>query len=85
MNNWPNWVHHSRRVEVSGSTDGDDFTRLGEIGDIESDEPSVSLAIIFDPVTTRYLRVVIYNQLIPEGYSGAGEPAWLFVDEIVVE
>lgn len=85
MNNRPNWVHHGSHVEVSGSTDGHVFTQLGESVDLDSDEDIVSLEVAFENLATRYLKVLIHNRVIPEGYSGAGNPAWLFVDEIVVD
>ena len=85
MNNRPNWVFSSRHVEVSGSLDGTTFEKLGEIVDVESDEHVVSLDMTFERIQMRYLDVLIHNQRIPEGFGGAGEPAWLFVDEIIVE
>jgi hypothetical protein len=34
----------------------------------------------------RYLKIVAKNRgLIPAGANGAGQPAWLFVDEISVD
>ena len=85
LNNRPNWVHHADHVEVSGSSDGAHFEPLGEVEDVVSDEIIVPVTVELDAATTRYLRVVVRNRLIPEGYSGAGEPAWVFVDEIVVD
>jgi hexosaminidase len=36
--------------------------------------------------TARYVRVSIKNLgTCPKGHAGEGKPAWLFVDEIVVE
>jgi hexosaminidase len=44
-----------------------------------------SINVSFPPVRTRYLKVVITRQhTIPEGNPGAGNGAWLFVDEIEV-
>jgi len=84
MNDRPNRVHHSPLVEVFGSGDGRMFTRIGESADATSDDQIVRLNVVFRPATTRYLKVLIHNQVIPEGFSGAGRPAWIFVDEIAV-
>jgi hexosaminidase len=38
------------------------------------------------PVTARYIKVIAKNYgKIPEGKAGAGNAAWLFVDEIQVD
>jgi len=39
----------------------------------------------FEPRPARYVRVVAKGAgRIPDGLPGAGNPAWLFVDEIIV-
>jgi hexosaminidase len=39
-----------------------------------------------DRVNARYVRVVAETTgIIPDGKPGAGNPAWLFADEIVIE
>jgi hexosaminidase len=38
------------------------------------------------PVTARYVKVLAKNTgIIPSGKPGAGNPSWLFVDEIEVK
>ena len=38
------------------------------------------------PVTARYAKIVAKNYgVIPNGQPGAGNPAWLFVDEVQVD
>jgi hexosaminidase len=81
----PNWVHHSPRVEVLGSTDGHLFAELGEATDTTPSDAVVRLQVVFPAVRARYLKVHVHNQVIPAGQPGAGQPAWLFVDEIVVD
>ena len=41
--------------------------------------------IPFEAVRTHYVRVVITGHQLPEGHTGYGYPAWIFVDEIEVE
>ena len=80
----PNWVFPTTGVEVSGSTDGSDFAPLGRAAAPESGAAIVPVDVSFPPATVRYLKAVVRNRLIPAGHEGAGSPAWLFVDEIVV-
>ena len=85
MNNRPNWVHHSPLVEVFGSADGQGFAKLGEVADATSEDRIVRHEVAFPATVARYVKVLVHNQVIPAGHSGAGSPAWLFVDEIVVD
>ena len=85
MNSTSNWVHQADHVEVFVSNDGLKFTKQGEISGVSSDKDIVPIDVVFQSVTTKYVKVLIHNRLIPEGFTGAGNPAWMFVDEIVVE
>ena len=72
-------------VEVFGSVDGQAYAKLGEAADPGGDAAVVRLTAAFAPVRTRYLKVLVHNRVIPAGFDGAGQGAWLFVDEIEVE
>jgi hexosaminidase len=49
-------------------------------------EPIKLLEAGFAPLRTRYVKVFAKNfGVIPSGNPGAGNPAWLFVDEIEVQ
>ncbi|MBC8183742.1 chitobiase/beta-hexosaminidase C-terminal domain-containing protein [candidate division KSB1 bacterium] len=85
MNSTSNWVHHADHVEVFTSNDSLEFTKQGEISGISTDKDIVPIDVAFKSVKTKYVKILIHNRLIPEGFTGAGNPAWLFVDEIVVE
>jgi len=40
----------------------------------------------FNPISAKYVKVVAQNLgKCPKGHIGEGKPAWLFVDEIIVE
>jgi hexosaminidase len=80
------WIHLPKSVQVAVSMDGQTFTAMKTItrGDIM--DMGRNMVLQFDAVQTRYIKVKAENRgKIPEGYNGAGEPAWLFVDEIGVE
>ncbi len=47
--------------------------------------PLNKVGVSFAPVKTRYVRVLVKNYgKIPDGNPGAGNNAWLFVDEIEI-
>jgi hexosaminidase len=40
----------------------------------------------FDGIKARYVKInAVNNGIIQSGFPGQGYPAWLFVDEVVVE
>jgi len=81
------WVWHPASVTLSISEDGERFREVhaGEV--VAKPSPLVqAYATVFEEVQTRYLRLTVRNRgKIPAGSPGAGSPAWLFVDEVVVE
>jgi hexosaminidase len=80
------WIYLPAKVEISLSEDGQTFDLANSQNiDTFSDQKVYGTAV---PVngTGRYLKVHVYNYgIIPEGSVGAGNGAWLFVDELVVE
>lgn len=82
------WIYAPNQIWMEGSMDGKYFTRLH--GNVTFTEPVASqFNFIFLPIggqQFRYLRVWCPSLgYIPEGAPGAGNPAWLFVSEIIVE
>jgi len=84
INSRPNWVYHCNHIEVFGSKDKRKFKKIGEVSGISSDKKVVAIEVSFKPVKARYIKVLCHNRFIPDGYNGAGNPAWMFIDEIVV-
>lgn len=78
------WVHHPLDVVVYGSEDGKTYTEIGKKHQRKTGRAILNFSI---PVTAkvRYVKVLAKNQIIPEGFNGAGNPAWLFIDEVVIE
>lgn len=80
------WVYLPSGVELYASHDGQQFNRFHQESipsghEIGVYEPSLR----FPAQRLRYLRIVAKNKgLIPKGANGAGNPAWLFIDEITV-
>jgi len=84
------WIWMPTRVEFDLSLDGESYERAGAV---ETDVPARDEAVTvkdfvreFARREARYLRVRAYNYgVIPAWHAGAGDRAWVFVDEIIVE
>lgn len=78
------WVHHPLEVIVMGSDDGKVYSEVGKMIKRKTGRVVVNFKI---PIKQkiRYLKVLAKNQVIPEGFNGAGEKAWIFIDEVIVE
>lgn len=77
-------------VEYDLSDDGKDFRILGTVqNDLPQNErPQIikDFRLKSGGVTGRYVRVKAHNMgVCPSWHKGAGEKAWIFVDEIAVE
>ena len=81
------WIYAPVRVSLYA---GKDPQRLELIRELPYDAGNgywaVPCSIQFPPVNARYIRIVVENfGIIPQGAQGAGHPAWLFIDELVLE
>ena len=90
LNNEAVWIYPPIGAGVDWSTDGKRFHKLARLKakDIEKQNKSGinELKIDLKDVTARYLTIIIDNQgKCPKGHPGAGEKAWLFVDEIIIK
>lgn len=85
------WALLPRRVSFAVSDDGKTWRTLQSTPiDVQPMDLRVIVRTVrFDaatPVTARYLRVTAQNYgLLPVGHEGAGKPAFLFTDEILVQ
>ncbi|MBK7932913.1 MAG: GH92 family glycosyl hydrolase [Pyrinomonadaceae bacterium] len=89
LQNARSWIWMPTRIEFEVSTDGVNFTR---VADIKTDiDPTDMKEQIRDyvqsitPLKARYVRVHAYNLgKIPSWHPGAGDDAFIFVDEILI-
>lgn len=83
------WIYNPKDCEVFVSDDGKRFQKVAEehyaMADWDHINSIETYKLSFEPVTTRYVRVRITGHQLPEGHTGFGHPAWLFVDEIEIE
>lgn len=82
------WIYHPKTIAVQFSDDGSSYTDPTIMSRETKSTENRSMGILFAGhgfVETRYVKVQAKNfGTIPEGQPGAGNRAWLFVDEIQV-
>ena len=84
------WIFFPTEVVFSLSDDGTNFRAVGRIGNEAADDTKEALTrdfeVRFKTREARYVKMEAHNRgVCPEGHLGAGSPAWIFADEIVVE
>ena len=89
LQNYDEWVILPQWVKFEASTDGVNFKELKTVNHtIPVDEKYTLLhdfKAVFKPVNARYVRVTAkVLDALPKGHSGAGLPAWIFADEIIL-
>jgi len=79
------WIYAPKKMEVAYSLDGKKHHLLKEV-ELSSTDRIVKITAEFDAVNAKYLKILVPNYgVIPEGKQGAGNKAWIFIDEIIVE
>ncbi|MCU0395115.1 MAG: family 20 glycosylhydrolase, partial [Chitinophagaceae bacterium] len=82
------WIHRPARVEVMLSADGTTYAPAGSVNCKELPASGQGLRQVEIPMSAanaRYIKVLVKHAgTIPAGMEGAGNPAWLFIDEIEV-
>lgn len=80
------WIYAPAAVEVYLSKDGTNYAKAGTSRQFDKDGSGFStgyMTVTFNPSTARFIRVIAKNYgKIPDDKPGAGNTAWLFVDEI---
>lgn len=83
------WIFNPIMLEISGSPDGKTFTNVHQVfKEISSaNEKSFSDALTINAsFTARYVKVKIKNTgKCPDHHKEAGNKAWIFIDEIIIE
>ena len=83
------WIYNPSQVKVLVSDDGENFREVAQksipISTWADRDGFFPYELNFEPVTARYVEVVIEGHDLPEDHSGFGNSAWIFVDEIEIE
>lgn len=83
------WIYNPSQAVVLVSDDGKAFREVARkdipISTWDDKDGVFAYDLEFEPVTARFVEVVIKGHSLPEDHEGFGYPAWIFVDEIEVE
>lgn len=82
------WIYNPSQAKVLVSDDGESFREITQkaipISTWADKDGIFAYELDFEPITSRFVEVVISGFDLPEDHSGFGNPAWIFVDEIEV-
>lgn len=80
------WIYLPSFFGVQMSDDGINFSTIPEMNSpMPLDSNTRKMEYFFPPIETRFIKVLIKPYgIIPTGKPGAGNKAWLFVDEIEI-
>lgn len=84
------WIFLPRKMEYFVSDNGVNFRKiaekLNEADPLSGENQVRDFSVEFSPVTANFVKVIAYNLgKAPKGHMGAGQNAWMFIDEIAVE
>ncbi len=74
-------------VEVLGSKDGKTYNRLGFQQSFDaSKEGPVNVLFETSPTIVKFIKLIAHPvTTIPAGFAGAGNPSWMFMDELIIK
>ena len=84
------WIFMPSSVDFEVSVDGKAFTAAGSSssGVDPKDQGGIlrEVAVLLDEVPARFVRVHAHSlQVCPDWHKGAGNPCWIFIDELLAE
>ncbi|NBY40941.1 MAG: hypothetical protein EBQ66_08660 [Flavobacteriia bacterium] len=85
------WIFEPSQIVIETSEDGISYRQAAEFvirtatkGTEEKGLGSVAKSVVIDKV--KYIRYTIRNQgVCPDWHLGAGNPTWLFLDELIFD
>lgn len=87
--NIPNWIMNGARMSIQASDNGTTFREIAskDMPKLKEGDPiEIKLEELeFQPVTSRYFRVILTNEPLPEWHGAAGQDAFIFIDEIIMK
>ena len=79
-------IYLPKGIKIEFSKDNQTFVPITEFKDITATKEKVLDVTLGLPTSVQYIKVIVENYgMIPTGKEGAGNKAWLFLDEIIVE
>ena len=87
--NMKDWIFNAKSVKVLVSDDGENFTEVVsknfDLLPADYESSFYPVEVTFEPVNTRFVEIIVEPFDCPEGHSGYGYPAWIFVDELIAQ
>ena len=81
------WIFNAKSVTILGSNDGNNYEEIHHQDfpiETIAEDGVLSYSVDFKKTNTRYINIIIEPHMCPEGHSGYGYPAWIFVDELKI-
>ena len=81
------WIFNAKSVTILGSNDGNNYEEIHHQDfpiETIAEDGVLSYSVDFEKTNTRYINIIIEPHMCPEGHSGYGYPAWIFVDELKI-
>ncbi len=90
LQNYGSWIFFPQSVRFEVSEDGQNFREVKTVQNTVPAAPNPTqlqdFKVQFAEQKIRSIRITAKSLgVCPEGHPGAGQPAWIFVDEVVVE
>jgi hexosaminidase len=81
------WIYMPSSIKISVSADGVAYREIAFKNNPDTGQMGAQAhGFSFDATKTRFIKInAANNGIIQSGFPGEGFPAWLFVDEVVVE
>ena len=82
LNETYSWIHLPKTLEIATSNDGKTYSSPVMLENWTAENGRTEIATALNK-KARYVRfTVVHPGAIPDGFPGAGNPAWMFLDEI---
>jgi hypothetical protein len=90
LQNVESWIWMPRSVDFEVSTDGINFVKVSSIPNVVPDNDYgvtvKDFAGTITPQMARYVKIIAHKYgKIPAWHGGAGDEAFMFCDEIIIE
>ena len=85
LENKGSWIHFPVEVNFYESNDGKNYVKIFTVNSEKIKNNHGQIQALFKPIKTAFIKVEAkYLEKIPEGFPGAGNKSWVFVDEIQI-
>nr|MBP6456339.1 family 20 glycosylhydrolase [Chitinophagaceae bacterium] len=81
------WIHLPSQLYIKISNDGIRYETLKTLNEFDVEKIALEDQLFYEgKITARFIKIVAPSRhIIPSGFAGEGEPAWMFCSEIIVE